>query len=750
MRPKNNAKWRIVARVIALTLGLCLSVAALFFNVARTASFTPGISTPTSFIVTLNRADLQQSIYGAFNTPISTQPTAVDVVADTGLPSDLFVGQNVNFFTYNGIRLTFAGTALFSGVDPCTGNVVTGVPVPLPSSVNGEYIMQYQVPHPIKGVPTGAIEYQPFTITADNQTAPFEFRVVFPVSNSIACISASAPTQTISGINTGIGTPYSIYMDTANDELGIANNAANSITVYRLTDSGNVLPERTIQGPDTGLNGPLGLSLDSVNDEIAVSNSDDNSIAVYGRTDSGDAAPHRIIQGSNTDLNGPGDIYVDTVNNEIGVANGGGNAITIYQRTDSGNVAPQAIIQGSSTNLSTPCGIYYDSVNGEIVVGNNGNNSITVYQRPAGTGTFNIAPVRSIQGPHTGLNKVCGLYVDTTHGEIAVANSGGPTITFYDRLANGDVYPIRTIEGASTGLASPSGLYLDTVHDDIGITDLANNAIFIHSRADASPYLIKLPALVAPTIQQNLYASSSFSGNVDTLTGQALSAPTYNGYGVSWQIYDTALRQPADAINATLIPPTDVTFTLADGSSASNLQLGCAAFVPFYLDTLSTACKTQPLIIAPAPPVEGVYHVGAELLAKTIISRLALYIPPLTEPELPRLVPTLTLSGNDGILNISWQYVDASDTAIAAPLIYDQSMTINLAQNYSSVSSCYTQVSGNALTLVYSSGALTPDVRSLSDVKNNRCDIFLHDVATITFTTSDALGNKYVYTWSPS
>jgi len=233
--------------------------------------------------------------------------------------------------------------------------------------------------------------------------------------------------------------------------------------------------------------------------------------------------------------------------------------------------------------------------------------------------------------------------------------------------------------------------------------------------------------------------------------------PDYLGYGIAWKITDPALRQEADATNAALIPPSNVTFTLADGSSASNLKIGCASFTPFIIDVLTTACKTQPLIVAPSPPTDDVYRVGAELLAKTIVQKLPLHIAPLSVHEWPRLKPTLTLSGANSsgkksILDVSWEYVDEYGDPVPSPepLIYDQVVSINSAKSYSQVSSCYKPVSGNAQTLIYASGLLAPDARTISSVKNNNCDIFIDDMAIITFTTSDAYGNKYVYTWSPS
>ena len=41
------------------------------------------------------------------------------------------------------------------------------------------------------------------------------------------------------------------------------------------------------------------------------------------------------------------------------------------------------------------------------------------------------------------------------------------------------------------------------------------------------------------------------------------------------------------------------------------------------------------------------------------------------------------------------------------------------------------------------------DPRSLSDVKNNNCDIFLDDVDSITLTATDSLSTRYIYKLTP-
>jgi hypothetical protein len=77
-----------------------------------------------------------------------------------------------------------------------------------------------------------------------------------------------------------------------------------------------------------------------------------------------------------------------------------------------------------------------------------------VYGRNA---TGDVAPVRTISGPTTGLNRPFDVAFDP-NGNLYVSNSGGSTITVYGKGASGDVTPIRTIAGPNTGLVVVTGL----------------------------------------------------------------------------------------------------------------------------------------------------------------------------------------------------------------------------------------------------------------------------------------------------
>jgi len=148
-----------------------------------------------------------------------------------------------------------------------------------------------------------------------------------------------------------------------------------SITVYAGEATGDVAPVRRIQGAKTGLNWPMAISVDTARNEIAVANSGDSSIRVFGRTAQGDVAPVRVIKGARTGIHGPMGVTIDTKNDELWVANYGEHTALVFARGAAGDVAPKRIVRnapaGSPTvGFGNPGAVAYDSKRDEILVPN--------------------------------------------------------------------------------------------------------------------------------------------------------------------------------------------------------------------------------------------------------------------------------------------------------------------------------------------------------------------------------------------
>src|SRR5206468_3622748 len=102
--------------------------------------------------------------------------------------------------------------------------------------------------------------------------------------------------RTISGENTMLNWPAHVYVDEAHDEVFVANDADNSILVFRATDSGDVAPKRVLKGPKTQIKNPTGIFVDTAHDELVVANMGNHSATVYPRAADGDTAPLRTIR----------------------------------------------------------------------------------------------------------------------------------------------------------------------------------------------------------------------------------------------------------------------------------------------------------------------------------------------------------------------------------------------------------------------------------------------------------------------
>jgi hypothetical protein len=118
---------------------------------------------------------------------------------------------------------------------------------------------------------------------------------------TLTCLGLLAALAGVGGLSEGFGTRRAW----AQEELFVANQFGDSITVYARTADGDTAPRRTLTGASTRLNFPMGVVVDTVHDELVVANGSGNSITVYARTASGDTAPLRILGGANTGLDRP-------------------------------------------------------------------------------------------------------------------------------------------------------------------------------------------------------------------------------------------------------------------------------------------------------------------------------------------------------------------------------------------------------------------------------------------------------------
>lgn len=176
--------------------------------------------------------------------------------------------------------------------------------------------------------------------------------------------------------------PYTAYdaqaapaQESGNEHILGGEFVPPSINVFDETASGDAKPLRTIQGANTKLNWPMGVDLDTAHDEIAVANNGDNSLLVFRRTAQGNVAPVRVIRGAKTGISSPMGVAIDAQNNELWVANYGDHTALVFARDATGDAAPKRIIRNAPAGTPTggfgnPYAVAYDSKRDQLLVPN--------------------------------------------------------------------------------------------------------------------------------------------------------------------------------------------------------------------------------------------------------------------------------------------------------------------------------------------------------------------------------------------
>jgi DNA-binding beta-propeller fold protein YncE len=283
------------------------------------------------------------------------------------------------------------------------------------------------------------------------------------------------PLRQIRGPATGMMFIAGVAVDSRRREVyTLDNDIGDRMMVFPYDAEGNVKPKRVLHVPHQA----WGISLNQQRDEVAISVQSTNQVLVYPREAKGEAAPLRVLRGPNTGLADPHGVVFDATNNELVVSNHGNwtrsgrtvvrsddrsNAgatavspggrfeepsIRTYAIEAKGDTRPLRTIQGTQTRLNWPMGIDVDTSHDEIAVANSGDNSVLVFQR---SGNGNVAPVRVIRGNRTGITGPIGIAVDATNDELWVANYSDHTALIFARTANGNVAPKRILRNAPAG-----------------------------------------------------------------------------------------------------------------------------------------------------------------------------------------------------------------------------------------------------------------------------------------------------------
>jgi hypothetical protein len=222
-----------------------------------------------------------------------------------------------------------------------------------------------------------------------------------------AATGNAAPLQAIVGAATLIDGPTGVCVDLTRSEIYAASVFANRVTVHDLASNGNVAPLRVLEGNNTGISQPEGVW--TVDGELYVANATGGSngfgsVTVYGLTDAGNVGPRRTIGGPNTGLAAPQGLCV--AHGNVFVANRDGNSVTVHVASANGDVVPARSIVGTNAGFDQPQAVFVTAT--EIFVVNAGNDTVTVHALAA---SGDVAPLRTIAGASTGFATLEGVFV---------------------------------------------------------------------------------------------------------------------------------------------------------------------------------------------------------------------------------------------------------------------------------------------------------------------------------------------------
>jgi hypothetical protein len=133
----------------------------------------------------------------------------------------------------------------------------------------------------------------------------------------------------------------------------------------------------------------------------------------------------------------------------IYVADYAASAIDVFAPSTNGNVAPIRSISGPLTGIDGPGDVAVDS-SGDVYSSNFNDDTITEYA-PGASG--NVAPIRTIAGPLTGLEANDDMSL-AANGTLYVGNDIGGHIVVFAPGASGNIAPVRDIFGSLTDLGS--------------------------------------------------------------------------------------------------------------------------------------------------------------------------------------------------------------------------------------------------------------------------------------------------------
>jgi len=214
--------------------------------------------------------------------------------------------------------------------------------------------------------------------------------------------------------------------------------------------------------------------------------------------------------------------------------------IEVFPANASGTTQPLGTVVEQQPDLPVDLSVDF---NGEIFVAN-ANGNVKVY----GGRDFQYQLIRTVGGPHTGMAHLAGIAVDLS-GSFYVSGSG-PTpgqgqVTWFVAGLNGNVAPGRTISGPHTGLTNPGGIARDA-SGRVFVVERSSNKVLVFdadAKDDAAPAItlgpFHSPQHVFVDQLLNIYVSSKGDDRITVLVPTGTETWSVNSAFTS-----SAMRDP--------------------------------------------------------------------------------------------------------------------------------------------------------------------------------------------------------------
>lgn len=236
-------------------------------------------------------------------------------------------------------------------------------------------------------------------------------------------------------------------------------------------------PKRVVRGEQTLIEFQSGLYIDPKSGDIFAPNNDTvDTLVVFSQGSDGDKPPKRALHTPH----GTFGIAVDEKRGEMFLTTQHDATVVVFRKDANKDDAPLRLIQGDHTGLADPHGIAIDPVEEVFFVANYGSKALRRSDREPRTG---------VPGGGKGRDKENWPW----GREYALPGSGthsAPSITVHALSANGDARPLRVIQGPKTQLNWPTGVAFHPERRELFVANDMGPSILVFdagAQGDAAP-----------------------------------------------------------------------------------------------------------------------------------------------------------------------------------------------------------------------------------------------------------------------